>query len=59
MAYHADQCNAGTEQAGDDPRMAGFMAQLDVINFKARFAQPHAAGGLEDTEPDPYCVGWD
>lgn len=39
--------------------MAGFMAQLDVINFKARFAQPHAAGRPEDMEPDPYRVGWD
>jgi hypothetical protein len=31
----------------------------EAFTFKARFPSPDKAGGPEDMQPEPYCVGWE
>jgi hypothetical protein len=31
----------------------------EAFTFKARFPSPDKAGGPQDMQPEPYCVGWE
>jgi hypothetical protein len=55
--------------AGQQPTVEEGLAKLAKLNaegptpeaftFKARFPAPNQAGGPEDMQPEPYCVGWE
>ena len=56
-------------QAGHKPTVEEGLARLanlqadgptaEAFTFKARFPSPDKAGGPEDMQPEPYCVGWE